>query len=509
MRKIRRNFVRWLLKPFLKPEKPIEWQPTAPIQKQEERRSLQQQVSDYCNGKDKGWYLNTNLEDLDQWKELLELQGQNASHDLIALIVGSASQLLNHMHDFITEQKPDTFSLALLAGGTVTPGDERGLDARERQQPYWVRRTAQTVTGSVYLDSLPTHRIISKLLGCLPATNGNGGDQLRALHTLLTDPFTVPHTLKFMEDVYRAYQDYRSSGCALLTVETGGGTHPLQRYAVSLLKGKVSVNRHFKLYLLPTDAEPLHIRNLRGTIAYDLVHEAANTLHFIFQQETAGAHETDRALVSGLITFTGLSQARLNGGIDAATKFGLTRDTAGTWLRVFPRVVPLPLRPMGRVVIQDGYRHEDAFLVSLREELGGKRISPIVEEIYTLVAQDPAAPHYITIAFSLTPSEMEEISSGVKRFPLQPGGRVHLLFNTCSPAVSPDTQTAEALLVDFRGGAGVKACLIDFLSEQHRPVLATGFSPAERDTLASQVPERHLTEEIEQELQRILKLDHL
>jgi hypothetical protein len=508
-RKTRRNFVRWLLKPFLKPEKPIEWQPTAPLQKQGERRSLTKAVADYYNGNGDGTYLKATIEGSDDWEELHQARGQDASHDLIPLIAGSASQLLTHFHDFITEQNPDTNNTAILAGTTVTPGDELPLSARERQQSYWVRRTEQTLTGSVYKDTPPSHRIISRLLGCLPATGGCGGDQLAALHTLLTDPFTVPHALKFMEDVYRAYQDYASLACALLTVETGGGTYPIHRFLVSVLKAKITVNRHYKLYLLPTDAEPLHIRNLRGTLAYDCEYEAANTLHLLFQQETAGAHKTDRALVSGLITLTGASRTRLNGGIDPVTKFNLIRDTAGAWLVVTPRIVSLPLIPMGRVVIQNGYRNEDAFLASLREELGGKRISPIVEEIYKLVVEDPSALHYITVASSLNPDEMTAIATGVKRFPLQPGGRVQVFFNTCYMAVSAVTETAEALLCDFRGGNGVRDVLTGFLSEQHRPALATGFSPAERRALASQVPERHLTEEIERELQRILKLDHL
>jgi hypothetical protein len=214
-------------------------------------------------------------------------------------------------------------------------------------------------------------------------------------------------------------------------------------------------------------------------------------------------------MVSGFITLSGDSKGRLNGGIDPTTKFNLIKETAGTWLTVTPKVVPLPLIPMGKVELVDGYRHEEHYQVGLPEELGGKRLSPIVDEINTMLAADPAAPHFITVAFSLNKDEIEYIANGVKRFPLEPGGQVHVFFNPCFAYVDPLTNTAEALVYDFRGGSGVRACLHDFLLEKQSTPLTTSFSQTDRLALAGKVAERRLTEEIEQELQRILKTDHL
>jgi hypothetical protein len=378
-----------------------------------------------------------------------------------------------------------------------------------------VRKSERKGTGWVYLDNPPSFRFITSPIGNLASTGGNGGDQRTALRNLQNDPFTVPDILKVMKEGCRSFLDYYPNGCALFTAQGGGGTDTYHRYAVSLLKAKLKVNRHYILYLLPTDDELLHIPNMRGTLAHELAREASEetpktpTLHFLFQQQTAGAHDTDRAMVAGFITLTGTSRARLNGGIDPTTKFRLIKKTAGTWLTVTPKVVSLPLIPMGKVEMVDGYRHEEHYKVNFTEEKGGKRINPIVAAIESMVAEDPAAPHFITVCSYLQQEEMEYIAKGVKRFPLKPGGRVHVYFNPCFPAFSPDDNTAEALLCDFRGGSGVTESLNNFLVEKQDTPLLTGFSQPAQLALAGKVAERRLTEEIEQELTRILKTDHL
>jgi hypothetical protein len=312
-----------------------------------------------------------------------------------------------------------------------------------------------------------------------------------------------------MQLVYRTFLDYAPSGCGLITAQGGGGSDPIHRYAVALLKAKLLVNRHYALYLLPTVKEPLHIPNMKATLAYELEHEAANILHFLFQQQTAGPHNTDLAMVSGLITLSGTSKGRVHGAIDPTTRFNLIKNTAGTWLTVAPKVVPLPLVPMGKVEWVDGYRHEEHYQVGLPEELGGIRLSPIVNEINAMLAEDPCAPHFITVAFPLSKEEIEYIDNGINRYPLKSGGQVHIFFNPCFASVDQLTNTAEALICDFRGGSGVQASLNDFLLEKHTTPLTTSFSEAERRALAGKVAERTLTEEIERELARILQTDHL
>jgi hypothetical protein len=365
--KLRMTLFRWLRNPFRKPKQTVEWQPPTSIQRTVSRirsQSPSQAVSNSYTGNGNSGLLKPVLHNIDEWGGILPAGGPDATHDLIGLMVGTPSQLLTHCHDFITQQNPDTNSTALLLGATSTPGDEEALASREREQAYWVRKAERTGTGWVYLDNPPTHRIISRLIGNIASTGGNGGNQRRALHNLLTDPFTVPDILKFMEEGCRSFLDYAPLGCALFTAQGGGGSDPLHRYAVSVLKAKLPVNRHYILYLLPTDDEPLHIPNMKATLAYELEHEADEktpTLHFLFQQKTAGAHDTDRAMVSGVITLTGATRFKLNGAIDPTTKFNLIAETAGTWLTVNPRVVPLPLVPMGKVELVEGYRHEEHY----------------------------------------------------------------------------------------------------------------------------------------------------
>jgi hypothetical protein len=193
------------------------------------------------------------LPDFGQWKGLLPAGGLNAHHHVIALVAGTSSQLLSLMHDFITEQQPDTDSTAILAGATATPADREALASREREQPYWVRTSQQTATTEwSYLDVPPPHRIISRTIGNFASTGGNGGKPRAALQNLLTDPYTAPDIHSFVEEVYRAFLDYKPTGCTLFTVQGGGGTDPYHRLAVADLKRMLPVNLHYILYLLPS-----------------------------------------------------------------------------------------------------------------------------------------------------------------------------------------------------------------------------------------------------------------
>jgi hypothetical protein len=351
-RKMRRNFVRWFLRPFWKSKPKAAWQPPSVIPRQD--RTLSQLDRYYL--KANGGYLMPIIPDIGQYADLFPAGTADSSHDLIALMFGTPSQLLAHMYDFITYQKPDTDNTALLLSGTTTPGDAGALASREREQTYWVRKSDWKGNKWVYLDNPPNFRFITDTIGNIASTGGIGGDQKTALRNLQTDAFTVPDILRILQEGRRSFLDYKPNGCALFTAEGGGGTGPYLRFAVSVLKTAQRVNRHYILYLLPTDDEPLHVPNMKGTLAYELKREAHElaatkgkpkipTLHFLHQQKTAGAHKTDRAMMAGVITLTGASRARLNGAIDATTRFNLIKTIAGTWLTVNPQVVPLPLIP--------------------------------------------------------------------------------------------------------------------------------------------------------------------
>jgi hypothetical protein len=516
LKKLYQGIARLVSKPFRKPQPPVvEWQPISPQQRPESRLRSQmpsQGVSSYSNGTSQGMIVRPLIPTIEPWEDLLPAGGPHATHDLIWLVVGSALQLLTQAHDFITEQNPDQNRTALLLGMTCTPGDEEALGHRALQQPYWERQAARTKTGYAYVDNVPTHRIFSKLLVNLTANGGNAADQKQALLTMQTDPFIVPKLLEIMEKACRSYLDYAGEGCALFTVQAGGGTDPMHRLAEARLIFELPVNRLYKLLLLPTDDEPLLIPNMKATLAYELEHEASEkipTLRLLKQQKTIGPHDDDRALVSGVITLTGASRSRLNGVLDPTNKYRLIRKTAGSWLTVHPLVVPLPLKSMGTVELRDGQWHEDPYLVLLDEELGGKRFTPILRAIYNFLAEDPSAPHFITVASSLRQDEIAAIASGAKRFPLQPGGQVHVFCNPCYPTVPPGNDVAEALLCDFRGGTGVKKCLHKFLLHKQGTSFSNGFSLADRLDLAGKVPERFLTEAIEKDILRLLKSANL
>ena len=508
LRKISRNFARWFHRSSWKHKAKVELLPPTPPVKP--GRAKPHSLTDIVNHhfEANGGVLLPILPDLGQWEDLLPAGGPHAHHDVIALLVGNSSQLLSLMHDFITQQKPDTNSMAILAGATPTPADLSALSRLEQQHPYWVRLSKQTATRCSYLDVPPSHRVISELIGQGASTGGNGGNPRVALQNLLTDPYTEPNIHSFVEEVKQAFGHYAPRGCALITVQGGGGSDPYQRYAVVDLKRMLPVNRHYILYLLPCADEPLHVRNMKATLAYELEHETDDTLHFLFQQQNLGAHKTDRSMVSGFITLTGASEGRLNGGIDPTNKFNLLKEIAGPWLIVTPMVVPLTLVPMGTVEWRDGYRHEQDFLANLPDEVGGERVSPILSAINDRLAEDPAAPHFITVASSLHPHEMDSISTGAKRFHLEPGGSVQIFFNPCYPTVDLLTETAEAYVCDFRGGSGVRELLSEFLLDTPGTAVSNGFSPHERRWLARQVTERHLTEVVEREIHRIVRKTH-
>jgi hypothetical protein len=98
---------------------------------------------------------------------------------------------------------------------------------------------------------------------------------------------------------------------------------------------------------------------------------------------------------------------------------------------------------------------------------------------------------------------MEYLTRSVEHFLLQDGGDVHVMLNPCWPVVSPDTDCAQALLCDFKGGHSVRAFLKEFLLEQQRTTQEDGITWDELLRIASQVPEREKTERIHRDLARI------
>jgi hypothetical protein len=247
---------------------------------------------------------------------------------------------------------------------------------------------------------------------------------------------------------------------------------------------------------------------MRGTFASTLVHEAEiqahiPTIHCLFQQTKAGSHDTDIALASGLITLSGNSQSSERGEIDATNKINLIRKLAGNWLLVEPRIVEIPLKPIGEVIKRNGYLEEQVYGALLPDSYGGKRLRGVLDELYRLVMADPAAPHFITVATTLNQEEMAYLVSGVEQFLLEEGGDVHVMINPCFPVVNPLTDSAQALICDFKGGQSVRAFLKEFLLEREQLPQADGITWDELLNIASHVPEREKTERIYRDLARI------
>jgi hypothetical protein len=316
-----------------------------------------------------------------------------------------------------------------------------------------------------------------------------------------------------VSDATRSYKDFDPNGASLVSIAGGGGTYPIHRFGLELLQANLKINQHIQLMLMPSAAEPLHVANMRGTVAEIIKHKDdeknRSSLYVFYQLEKPGKHPTDSALASGLITVTGNCLDKDRGEPDSATKFSLIRDIAGNFLTAHPRIVPVPLKTIGRVVAANGRLHEELIHIIPPDELGGKHVDGCLDELYNLVSSDFSAPHFIAIAFAFNAAEIQYITEGVKRFPLQEGGFVHLMFNIMWPKVNPLTNTAECLIVDFRGGQGVQNCLKNFLSDKHQLAHPSSNDWAELTALADRVPERSLTERIEQDLRRILVGTHL
>ena len=82
---------------------------------------------------------------------------------------------------------------------------------------------------------------------------------------------------------------------------------------------------------------------------------------------------------------------------------------------------------------------------------------------------------------------------------------MHVMINPSFPVVSPHTDSAQALVCDFRGGKGVRAFLKAFLLEQERTPQADGITWEELREIAAQVPEREKSERIHRDLARIAR----
>jgi hypothetical protein len=345
------------------------------------------------------------------------------------------------------------------------------------------------------------------------SASGNGADQAKALLRLQTDPRTVPDLRQLVSDAIRSYKDFDPYGASLISIAGGGGTYPIHRFGLELLQANLKINQHIQLMLMPSAAEPLHLANMRGTVADLIKHKDdeknKSSLYVFYQLEKPGKHPTDSPLASGLITVTGNCLDKDRGEADSATKFSLIHKIAGNFLTAHPRLVDIPMKTISRVVETRGRLHEELIHIIPPDELGGKHVGGCLDELYNLVSEDFSAPHFIAIAFAFNAAEIKYITDGVKRFPLQAGGFVHLMFNVMWPKVNPLTNTAECHIVDFRGGKGVRNYLKGFLTETHGVPTPASNTWDELTSIAERVTERSLTERIEQDLRRILEDTHL
>jgi hypothetical protein len=155
------------------------------------------------------------------------------------------------------------------------------------------------------------------------------------------------------------------------------------------------------------------------------------------------------------------------------------------------------------VIRRNGVLEEELYGALLPDPYGGKRLRAVLDELYRLVMEDPAASHFLTVAALLDPEEMAYLVSGVEQFLLEGGGDVHVMLNPCFPAVNSLTDSAQALVCDFRGGKSVRAFLKDFLLEQECTPQADGITWEELREIAAHVPEREKTERIHRDLARI------
>jgi hypothetical protein len=514
LRKIKQNYNRWLEKHFRKSKNTFEWQPPdlTQLPRATNDHTHHEVINNSPVGQGIARFVSPYGLDVTPWIGPLSARLPYTGHDTLVFAAGTPMKLLPEFHRIIVNQHPETNSIAGLIGGTVTDGDDAELVACQHQLAYWERYTEGAGVGAVSVYHPPLHRITIEDLGNLQSASGNGCDQAKALLKLQIDPRTVPDLRKLVHTAVDSYKDYDPNGASLISIAGGGGTYPFHRYGLERLEAKLKLNQHIQLLLMPSAAEPLHVRNMRGTVANLIKHKAdkknQSTLYLFYPLEKAGKHTTDPAAVSGLITVSGNCQNKDRGEADSATKFSLIKEIAGNFLIVHARTVDIPFKTIGKVVASNGRLHEELTHIIPPDELGGKHVGGCLDELYNLVSADFSAPHFISIAFAFNQAEIEYLTEGVKRFPLQEGGSVHLMFNVMWPKINPRTFKAECLIVDFRGGQGVQRYLKNFLSDKHQLAHPSSNDWDELTALADRVPERALTERIEQELLRILDDNH-
>jgi hypothetical protein len=500
---------RWFRNPFAKSKKPIKENPPRFLQwTNPTAEDPSQIIGQYQHRSNKVSVVMPSSLPVKRWERLLTTRADHTGHDVIVLSIGTLMRLLTQFHDFIVNQQPDTNNIALLLAASCTDGDTDGLAQRGADHPSWVRYAEGAGEGAVSVYHPPAHRVIYRMLGSIFSPNGNGADQEQALRKLQSDPLTVPGLRKLARDAIRAFKDYDPLRPSLITIRGGGGTDPIHQCGVDFLLSELPANLHYEVFLVPTAREPLHQPNLRGTLASTLLHEAEiqkhlPTIYCLCQQTKAGAHDTDIVLASGLITLSGNSRSSGRGELDPTNKFNLIRKIAGNWLLVEPRIVEIPLKPIGEVVKRNGFLEERLYGALLPDSSGGKRLRAVLDELFSLVMEDPAAPHFITVATTLDQDEMAYLVSGVEQFLLEEGGDVHVMINSCWPVVSPLTDSAQALVCDFRGGKTVRSFLKEFLLERERQPNTNGITWEELRHIASHVPEREKTEKIHRDLARI------
>jgi hypothetical protein len=85
----------------------------------------------------------------------------------------------------------------------------------------------------------------------------------------------VPDLRKLVDTAVDSYKDYGPNGRSLISIAGGGGTYPFHQYGLERLEAKLKINQHIQLLLMPSAAEPLplHVRNMRGTVANLIKHK--------------------------------------------------------------------------------------------------------------------------------------------------------------------------------------------------------------------------------------------
>lgn len=330
-------------------------------------------------------------------------------------------------YDLIETQELSPSGVAVIHGIASTRGDGNRLQSIQSARPAERRSRLRWYTP--FISQLkPNSPVVMAGSAGEGRYDGNFSNQLTAIRRLQTDPL-LRDELKEAAARQAAVLRSHGLGSFVPVLPKGfGGTDPWSDYFERQLLSSIGADRSIELRVMPAGDERNLQQNAAGQLFFRLATETVPEKHIVvvFAQSRRGSHETDPALVSGLLMLTGNDHS-IPSNPDAANIFGNLRDDMCGWIEVRPRVVRIPLDHL-----------EAGFMwwkrrFSKPSSDGSTGLHYVLNAVKDLFDEDPESRHVVTCTGLWWGRDVERLRESILN--LAPVGGALPVFGSMWPKV--------------------------------------------------------------------------